>query len=50
MDMDFENEFDHKTVYRGPPTPKLEKAWEELFWRADFPLVLRQAKGNQMEP
>ncbi|KAK9435462.1 hypothetical protein VB005_10259 [Metarhizium brunneum] len=28
---DFENEFPHKTLYRGPPTPEREKAWEDLW-------------------
>ncbi|KAI0552373.1 hypothetical protein F4679DRAFT_535407 [Xylaria curta] len=30
-DTDFENEFAHKTKYRGPPTPELEQAWDELW-------------------
>ncbi|KAL2212808.1 hypothetical protein CC79DRAFT_1318717 [Sarocladium strictum] len=31
---DLENEFDQQTIYRGPPTPELENAWDEL-WRID---------------
>ncbi|CAD6444124.1 2e32aa8e-6cfb-45d8-a5a9-2b1a1978a1d9 [Sclerotinia trifoliorum] len=27
----FENDFFHKSVYRGSPTPELEKAWDELW-------------------
>ncbi|TRX89736.1 hypothetical protein FHL15_009326 [Xylaria flabelliformis] len=30
-DTDFENEFAHKTKYRGPPTPELEQTWDELW-------------------
>lgn len=30
---DFENEFPHKTLYRGPPTPERQKAWEDLWLR-----------------
>ncbi|GAP92147.1 putative tat pathway signal sequence [Rosellinia necatrix] len=30
-DTNFENEFTHKTKYRGPPTPELEKAWDQLW-------------------
>ncbi|KAI1748131.1 hypothetical protein F4782DRAFT_534718 [Xylaria castorea] len=30
-DTDFENEFAHKTKYRGPPTPELEQAWDQLW-------------------
>lgn len=29
---DLRNEFNHSTIYRGPPTPEREKAWDEL-WR-----------------
>ncbi|KAI9686436.1 MAG: hypothetical protein M1822_003783 [Bathelium mastoideum] len=31
-DRDFDNDFDHKTKYRGPPTPELEQAWHELWF------------------
>ncbi|KAI4950633.1 hypothetical protein J4E91_004518 [Alternaria rosae] len=31
-DADFDNEFAHKTAYRGPPTVELESAWDRL-WR-----------------
>lgn len=34
---DFENEFPHKTLYRGPPTPEREKAWEDLWLRERRP-------------
>ncbi|KAI3324014.1 hypothetical protein HD806DRAFT_535129 [Xylariaceae sp. AK1471] len=30
-DTDFENEFAHKTKYRGPPTPELEAAWDQIW-------------------
>ena len=30
--MDFDNDFGHETVYRGPPTPALETAWEKLWY------------------
>ena len=29
---DFENDFDQKSIYRGPPTPSIEDAWDKL-WR-----------------
>jgi hypothetical protein len=29
---DFDNDFAHDTIYRGPPTPALEQAWDKL-WR-----------------
>ncbi|KAF2798866.1 hypothetical protein K505DRAFT_232421, partial [Melanomma pulvis-pyrius CBS 109.77] len=32
VNMDFVNPFAHDTIYRGPPTPQLEKAWEELWF------------------
>ncbi|KAI1118047.1 hypothetical protein F5Y14DRAFT_400928 [Nemania sp. NC0429] len=32
-DTDFENEFAHKTKYRGPPTPELEAAWDQIWNR-----------------
>jgi hypothetical protein len=32
VEMDFVNPFAHDTIYRGPPTPELEKAWEELWY------------------
>ncbi|KAI1179334.1 hypothetical protein F4777DRAFT_470745 [Nemania sp. FL0916] len=28
---DFENEFAHKTKWRGPPTPELEAAWSQIW-------------------
>ncbi|OCK99890.1 uncharacterized protein K441DRAFT_535822 [Cenococcum geophilum 1.58] len=31
-DFDFDNDFAHKTKYRGPPTPELERAWEDLWY------------------
>ncbi|RWA05194.1 hypothetical protein EKO27_g9905 [Xylaria grammica] len=27
----FENEFAHKTKYRGPPTPEIEAAWDQIW-------------------
>ncbi|KAJ8120079.1 hypothetical protein ONZ43_g3123 [Nemania bipapillata] len=30
-DTDFENEFAHKTKYRGPPTPEIEAAWDQIW-------------------
>lgn len=32
-DTDFDNEFAHKTKYRGPPTPELEAAWDQIWNR-----------------
>ncbi|KAF4624246.1 hypothetical protein G7Y89_g13926 [Cudoniella acicularis] len=31
-DVEFENFFDHKTVYRGPPTNELEAEWKDLWF------------------
>ncbi|KAI1193956.1 hypothetical protein F5X97DRAFT_338315 [Nemania serpens] len=31
FDTDFDNEFAHKTKYRGPPTPELEAAWDQIW-------------------
>lgn len=33
IEYDFETEFDQETKYRGPPTPQLENAWENLLER-----------------
>ncbi|KAI0530022.1 hypothetical protein GGR58DRAFT_525482 [Xylaria digitata] len=30
-DTDFENEFAHKTKFRGPPTPEIEAAWNQIW-------------------
>ncbi|KAI3343794.1 hypothetical protein F4824DRAFT_441285 [Ustulina deusta] len=30
-DTNFENEFAHKTKYRGPPTPEIEAAWDRIW-------------------
>lgn len=30
-DTDFDNMFAHKTKYRGPPTPELEAAWDQIW-------------------
>lgn len=30
-ELDFENPFAHPSIYRGPPTPELETAWDELW-------------------
>ena len=30
--INFDNAFAHQTVYRGPPTPELETAWQELWF------------------
>ena len=32
-DLDLVNPFDHQTVYRGPPTPAIEQAWDNLWLR-----------------
>jgi hypothetical protein len=34
-EMDFDNDFVHKTIYRGPPTPALEDAWKKL-WKCEY--------------
>ncbi|KAF2099796.1 hypothetical protein NA57DRAFT_75301 [Rhizodiscina lignyota] len=39
-DTEFENEFAHKTKYRGPPTPELEEAWDQLWNRGAFEVSL----------
>lgn len=31
-EVDFVNPFAHQTIYRGPPTPQLEAAWEKLWY------------------
>lgn len=35
----FENDFFHQSVYRGPPSVELEKAWDEL-WDCRSPQFL----------
>ena len=38
---DLFNPFYTKTIYRGPPTPELEEAWEDLWlckWK--FPILI----------
>ncbi|GAW23851.1 hypothetical protein ANO14919_134280 [Xylariales sp. No.14919] len=30
-DTNFKNEFAHKTKYRGPPTPEIEVAWDQIW-------------------
>lgn len=45
-DVTFKNDFDQKSIYRGPPSPDVEEAWAELWERlynpcsmvADYPL------------
>lgn len=32
---DFDNDFDHQTIYRGPPSSKLEHAWDKL-WQSAY--------------
>ncbi|KAF2445871.1 hypothetical protein P171DRAFT_484526 [Karstenula rhodostoma CBS 690.94] len=32
LEMEFDNAFAHDTIYRGPPTPDLERAWEDLWY------------------
>jgi hypothetical protein len=34
----FENQFEQPSIYRGPPTPEIEKAWEELWSCTYLPL------------
>ena len=31
VEYDLENMFDQPSIYRGPPTPVLEKAWSDLW-------------------
>lgn len=44
-DTDFENEFAHKTKYRGPPTPELEAAWDQIWNRT---LIVLSLHGHGM--
>lgn len=32
---DLINYFNHSTIYRGPPTPEREKAWDDL-WHCEL--------------
>ncbi|KAI0197891.1 hypothetical protein F4808DRAFT_463272 [Astrocystis sublimbata] len=49
-DLNFENEFAHKSKFRGPPTPELEEAWDQLwnFGGIEVPLdgPARLGKGS----
>lgn len=42
-EFDFENPFAHPSIYRGPPTPELETAWDEL-WNGES---LRCSNGSE---
>lgn len=35
----YQNDFFHQSVYRGPPTAELEKAWDDL-WNCEYPPCL----------
>lgn len=37
---DFANSFAHETKYRGPPTPELDMAWDQLWDRTASPCQL----------
>lgn len=36
VDVQFQNKFNEHSIYRGKPTPELEKAWLDL-WNCKFP-------------
>lgn len=46
-EFDFDNDFAHGTIYRGPPSPALEEAWEKL-WNCEMqtPITKGEAEGN----
>ncbi|KAF7933005.1 uncharacterized protein EAE97_008772 [Botrytis byssoidea] len=41
----FENDFFHESVYRGSPTPELEKAWDELWNYGAFNVPEKMVPG-----
>jgi hypothetical protein len=39
VDVQFQNKFNEKSIYRGKPTPELERAWLDL-WNCKSPITL----------